>query len=130
MKKVVVHSDGGCHGNPGPGGWGAVLTYGSRRREISGGELATTNNRMEITAAYEALSVLKEPCDVDFFTDSEYVKNGVTKWISLWKKNGWKTKERKPVKNADLWRKLDDATAGHRVQWNWLKGHNGHVENE
>jgi len=130
MKKVVAHSDGGCHGNPGPGGWGVVLTYGSHRRELSGGEMATTNNRMEINAAIEALTALKEPCEVDFFTDSEYVKNGVTKWISQWKKNGWKTKERKPVKNADLWRKLDVASTTHLIHWNWLKGHSGHVENE
>lgn len=130
MKKVVVHSDGGCHGNPGPGGWAAVLSYGSHRREISGGEMATTNNRMEIMAAIEALSALKEPCEVEFFTDSEYVKNGVTKWIWAWEKNGWRTKERKPVKNADLWRKLAAAARTHAVSWNWLKGHNGHVENE
>jgi ribonuclease HI len=130
MKKVVVHSDGGCHGNPGPGGWGAILSCGSHKRELSGGEMATTNNRMEITAAIEALLALKEPCEVDFFTDSEYVKNGVTQWISLWKKNGWRTKERKSVKNADLWQKLDAVATTHIVHWNWLKGHNGHPENE
>jgi len=130
MKKVIIHSDGGCHGNPGPGGWGVVLAYGSRRRELSGGEMATTNNRMEIMAAIEALSALKEACEVEFFTDSEYVKNGVTKWIWGWQKNGWRTKERKPVKNADLWRRLAAATTTHKVKWNWLKGHNGHTENE
>jgi len=130
MKKVVVHSDGGCHGNPGPGGWGAVLSYGPHRRELSGAEMATTNNRMELTAATEALLALKEPCEVELFTDSQYVRNGVTEWIPLWKQNGWKTKDRKPVKNAELWRKLDGAALPHRIRWNWLKGHAGDVENE
>ena len=130
MKTVVIHSDGGCHGNPGPGGWAATLSYGAHFRELSGGELATTNNRMELQAAIEALNALKEPCQVDFFTDSEYVKNGVTVWISGWKLNGWKTKAKKWVKNADLWRMLDAAASRHKVSWNWVKGHAGHVGNE
>jgi ribonuclease HI len=130
MKKVTIHSDGGCHGNPGPGGWAAILEYGSRRRELSGGVPATTNNRMELQAAIEALGALKEPCEVDFYTDSEYVKKGVSAWVSLWKRNGWKTKAKKPVKNEDLWRALDARAATHRVTWHWLKGHAGHVENE
>jgi ribonuclease HI len=130
MKKVIAHSDGGCHGNPGPGGWGVTLSYGPHKRELSGGELATTNNRMELTAAIEALSALKEPCEVEFFTDSEYVKNGVTKWVAAWKRNGWRTKTKQAVKNADLWRKLDAASARHVISWKWLKGHSGHKENE
>ncbi|HEX7651971.1 MAG TPA: ribonuclease HI [Verrucomicrobiae bacterium] len=130
MKKVVVHSDGGCHGNPGPGGWGAVMVYGAHRRELSGGEPATTNNRMELMAAIAALSALKEPCEVEFYTDSEYVKNGVTKWIFSWKRNHWRTKEKQPVKNADLWQQLDAAARSHKVDWHWLKGHAGHLENE
>jgi ribonuclease HI len=107
MKQVVIHSDGRCHGNPGPGGWAAILSYGRHNRELSGGEPATTNNRMELRAAIEALGALKEPCDVEFFTDSEYVKNGVTTWLAAWKLNGWRTKSKKPVKNKDLWRALD-----------------------
>jgi ribonuclease HI len=130
MKKVVIHSDGGCHGNPGPGGWAATLSYGRHNREMSGGEAATTNNRMELRAAIEALSALKEPCEVEFFTDSEYVKNGVTTWLAIWKMNGWRTKSKKPVKNEDLWRALDNASARHMVKWNWLKGHSGHDGNE
>ena len=130
MKKVVIHSDGGCHGNPGPGGWAATLSYGHHNRELSGGEPTTTNNRMELQAAIEALRALKEPCEVEFFTDSEYVKNGVTTWLATWKTNGWRTKSKKPVKNADLWRALDAATARHKVRWNWLKGHSGHDSNE
>jgi ribonuclease HI len=130
MKKVVIHSDGGCHGNPGPGGWAAILEYGPRRRELSGGVPATTNNRMELQAAIEALSALKEPCEVQFHTDSEYVKNGVSGWLSNWKRNGWRTKSKKPVKNEDLWRKLDSHVSKHQVKWHWLKGHAGHVGNE
>jgi len=130
MKQVVIHSDGGCHGNPGPGGWAATLSYGSHNRELSGGEPATTNNRMELRAAIEALGALKEPCDVEFFTDSEYVKNGVTSWLATWKLNGWRTKSKKPVKNEDLWRALDSARSRHKVKWNWLKGHSGHDGNE
>ena len=130
MKKVVIHSDGACHGNPGPGGWAAVLEYGERKKELSGGVPATTNNRMELQAAIEALSALKEPCEVDFYTDSEYVKNGVSGWLQNWKRNGWRTKLKKPVKNEDLWRALDSQAAKHRVKWHWLKGHAGHVGNE
>jgi ribonuclease HI len=130
MKKVVIHSDGGCHGNPGPGGWAATLAYGHHNRELSGGEPATTNNRMELLAAINALGALKEPCEVEFFTDSQYVKNGVTTWLATWKKNGWRTKSKKRVKNEDLWRALDSATLPHRVKWNWLKGHFGHDGNE
>jgi ribonuclease HI len=130
MKRVVIHSDGGCHGNPGPGGWGAVLEYGPHTRELSGGVPATTNNRMELQAAIEALNALKEPCEVDFYTDSEYVKNGVTAWLIHWKRCGWMTKSKQPVKNEDLWRALDSAKSRHQVHWHWLKGHAGHNGNE
>jgi ribonuclease HI len=130
MKMVVIHSDGACHGNPGPGGWAAVLEYGQHRRELSGGVPATTNNRMELQAAIEALSGLKEPCEVEFYTDSEYLKNGVSGWLTKWKRNGWRTKSRKPVKNEDLWRALDSVASRHKVKWNWLKGHAGHPGNE
>lgn len=130
MKKVVIHTDGGCLGNPGPGGWAAVLTHGERTKEISGGVPATTNNRMELQAAIEALRALKEPCEVEFFTDSEYLRKGVTEWIWGWKKNGWVTKSKQPVKNADLWRQIDEAMRGHRLAWRWLKGHAGHPGNE
>lgn len=130
MKKITIHSDGGCHGNPGPGGWAAVLSYGAHSRELSGGEVATTNNRMELKAAIEALRALKEPCEVQFFTDSEYVKKGVQSWMASWKRNGWRTSAKKPVKNEDLWRELDAATQLHVVEWKWLKGHAGHAGNE
>jgi ribonuclease HI len=130
MKKVVIHSDGGCHGNPGPGGWAAVLEYGKHKRELSGGVPATTNNRMELQAAIEALSALKEPCEVEFYTDSEYVKNGVSVWLVNWKRNGWRTKSKKPVKNQDLWQALDLSSSKHSIEWHWLKGHAGHIGNE
>lgn len=130
MKDVIIHTDGGCEGNPGPGGWAAVLRHGERVREISGGELATTNNRMELRAAIEALRALKQPCAVKIFTDSEYLRNGITAWIKGWKARGWITKDKKPVKNADLWRDLEAQVAQHHVQWGWLKGHAGHAENE
>lgn len=130
MKKVIIHTDGGCEGNPGPGGWAAVLRHGDHVREISGGELATTNNRMELQAALEALRALKQPCHVEIFTDSEYLRNGITTWIKGWKARGWVTKDKKPVKNADLWRQLDAACARHRITWGWLKGHAGHADNE
>lgn len=130
MKQVVVYSDGGCHGNPGPGGWAAVLRYGKHVRELRGGVPATTNNRMELQAAIEALSLLKEPCAVDFHTDSEYVRNGITRWIKGWKQNGWRTSAKQPVKNADLWQALDLATARHRIEWHWVKGHAGNELNE
>jgi ribonuclease HI len=130
MKNVIIHSDGACHGNPGPGGWAAVLEYGANKRELSGGVTASTNNRMELQAAIEALNALKEPCEVQFYTDSEYVKNGVSGWLCNWKRNGWRTKSKKPVKNADLWRELDSALGQHKIEWHWLKGHAGHVGNE
>lgn len=127
---MVIHSDGGCHGNPGPGGWAAVLEYGQHKRELSGGVPATTNNRMELQAAIAALSALKEQCEVEFYTDSEYVKNGVSGWLTNWKRNGWRTKAKKPVKNEDLWRALDSSVSKHKIEWHWLKGHAGHIGNE
>jgi|APGre2960657505_1045072.scaffolds.fasta_scaffold06182_2 ribonuclease HI len=130
IKKVIIHSDGACHGNPGPGGWAAVLACGPHTRELSGGTPATTNNRMELQAAIEAFAALREPCAVEFFTDSEYVRNGITSWVANWKRNGWRTKSKQPVKNADLWRALDAAVAGHQIAWHWLKGHAGHAGNE
>ncbi len=129
-KEVVVHTDGACRGNPGPGGWGAVLRYGTVEREISGGEILTTNNRMELTAAIQALEALREPCTVQLFTDSEYVRRGITEWLPKWRRNGWRTSDRKPVKNADLWHALDAGATRHRVQWHWVKGHAGHPGNE
>src|SRR6266581_3443715 len=130
MKKVIIHSDGACDGNPGPGGWAAVLEYGARKKELSGAAMATTCNRMEIQAAIEALRALKEPCDVEFYTDSEYLRNGISSWIASWKVKGWKTKDRKPVKNIDLWKELDGLASGHKIAWHWLKGHAGHALNE
>ena len=130
MKKVIIHSDGACSGNPGPGGWAAVLEYGARKRELSGGVPATTNNRMELQGAIEALEALKEPCEVEFYTDSEYLKNGVHGWLHNWKRNGWRTKSKKPVRNEDLWRALDAAASRHKIGWHWLKGHAGHPGNE
>lgn len=130
MKKVVIHTDGGCHGNPGPGGWAAVLTYGRHVRELSGGAPATTNNRMELQAAIEALSILKESCAVELHTDSQYLRQGITQWIAGWRRNGWRTSTKQPVKNADLWRALDAACAPHHIQWCWVKGHAGNVGNE
>jgi ribonuclease HI len=130
MREVTIHTDGGCEGNPGPGGWAGVLRHGRHVREISGGEPATTNNRMELRAAIESLRVLTEPCVVQIFTDSEYLRNGITSWIRGWKVRGWRTKENKPVKNADLWHDLDAACAAHRVSWSWLRGHAGHADNE
>ena len=130
MKKVTIHTDGACHGNPGPGGWAAVLQFGAHTRELSGGAPATTNNRMELHAAIEALTALKEPCEIDFFTDSEYLRQGVSGWIWNWKRNGWRTKDKKPVKNDDLWRALDAAVAPHKISWHWVKGHAGNTGNE
>ena len=130
MKSVRIHTDGGCLGNPGPGGWAAVLEYGPHRRELSGGEPATTNNRMELTAALQALLSLREPCAVELFTDSTYVRNGITQWIRGWRARGWVTSQKQPVKNEDLWRALDAATAPHQITWQWLRGHSGHPENE
>ncbi|MCC7067524.1 MAG: ribonuclease HI [Burkholderiales bacterium] len=127
---VVIYTDGACKGNPGPGGWGALLIFGEHRREIHGGEALTTNNRMELTAAIEALRALKRPCRVRLITDSTYVKQGIETWIHGWKRNGWRTADKKPVKNADLWQALDELAATHRVQWHWVKGHAGDAGNE
>ena len=130
MKTVEIYTDGACSGNPGPGGWGAVLRFGSVEKELFGGETETTNNRMELAAAIEALNALKERCRVDLYTDSVYVRDGISGWIEGWKKNGWKTAARKPVKNVELWRALDEARARHDVRWHWTKSHTGHPENE
>jgi len=127
---LEVWTDGACSGNPGPGGWGALLTVGGRTRELSGGEPVTTNNRMELTAAIMALEALNKPCKVELHTDSQYVKQGITQWISGWKAKGWRTADKSPVKNADLWQRLDQARARHDVDWRWVKGHAGHVMNE
>lgn len=128
--KVVIHTDGACSGNPGPGGWGAILESGPHRKELKGGEAQTTNNRMELTAAIEALEALKGPSDVELYTDSNYLRGGITGWIKGWKRNGWRTADKKPVKNVELWQRLEQAEARHRVAWHWLKGHAGHDENE
>jgi ribonuclease HI len=128
--KVVVFTDGACSGNPGPGGWGAILTFKGVERELKGGEAHTTNNRMELMAAISALEAMKRPCLVELHTDSQYVKNGITSWIHNWKRNGWRTADKKPVKNEDLWRRLDEALAIHNVDWRWVKGHAGHDMNE
>ncbi len=127
---IDIWTDGACSGNPGPGGWGAVLRYGETEKELSGGEAATTNNRMELTAAIEALEALKRPTHVKLHTDSKYVMDGVTKWIHGWKKNGWKTADKKPVKNDDLWKRLDEANARHDVTWKWVKGHSDDEMND
>jgi ribonuclease HI len=129
-KRITVYTDGACSGNPGPGGWGAVLKYGEHEKEIYGGEAETTNNRMEMMAAIKALQAIKGDCHVDIHTDSNYLKDGITKWIFNWKKNGWKTANRKEVKNVDLWLELDAALASHDVHWHWVKGHSGHDGNE
>ncbi|WP_088345400.1 MULTISPECIES: ribonuclease HI [Rhodomicrobium] len=129
-KPVIIYSDGACSGNPGPGGWGAVLIYGDKRREISGGEPMTTNNRMELRAATEALTALKRSCRAELHTDSQYVRKGITEWINKWKANGWKTASKEPVKNADLWKLLDEARMRHKIDWRWVKGHAGEPENE
>ena len=130
MKRVEVFTDGACKGNPGPGGWGAILRMGHHEKELSGGEAQTTNNRMEMTAVIKALAALREPCAVTVHTDSRYVIDGMTKWIAGWQKRGWVNASREPVKNADLWREMLDATARHKVAWQWVKGHDGHPENE
>jgi len=129
-KGVVIYTDGACSGNPGPGGWGAILIYGEHRKEIFGGEAVSTNNRMELMAAISALETLKRNSDVDLHTDSAYVKNGISAWINGWKKNGWRTADKKPVKNAELWQRLNAARLKHTVRWHWVKGHAGHPENE
>ena len=130
MKKIEIFTDGACKGNPGPGGWGAVLRSGGHEKEIAGSEAATTNNRMEMTAVIMALNALKAPSDVQLYTDSRYVIDGITKWIFGWQKNGWKNSQKKPVLNADLWQALLDAKKPHKVSWHWVKGHDGHPENE
>jgi len=129
-EKVIIHTDGACSGNPGPGGWGVVLQYGDKVKEMKGGEPLTTNNRMELKAAIEALNALKRPVEVELHTDSQYVKNGLNSWIHGWKKNGWKTADKKPVKNVELWQALDAAVQRHKIDWHWVKGHNGDVFNE
>ena len=128
--RLTIYTDGACSGNPGPGGWGAILMFGEHRKELNGGERDTTNNRMELLAAIEALEALKRPSSVDLYTDSAYVKNGITSWIHGWKRNGWKTADKKPVKNVELWQRLDAALVAHNVSWHWVKGHAGHPENE
>ena len=127
---ITIWTDGACSGNPGPGGWGAILRAGGQEKELSGGAPATTNNRMELTAAIMALESLKGPSEVDIHTDSQYVRGGVTGWIHGWKRNGWRTADKKPVKNIELWLQLDTATARHQIRWHWVKGHAGHPENE
>ncbi|MCL4763574.1 MAG: ribonuclease HI [Burkholderiales bacterium] len=127
---VTIYTDGACKGNPGPGGWGALLVADGREKSLHGGEPATTNNRMELVAVIRALESLSRACEVDLYTDSQYVKNGIQSWIHAWKRNGWKTAERKPVKNAELWRELDALCAQHEIRWHWVRGHAGHDGNE
>ena len=129
-KLVEIFTDGACSGNPGPGGWGAILRYGGVEKELNGGEPATTNNRMELMAAIMAIEAVKRPCEIHLHTDSEYLRQGITTWIHSWKARGWKTADKKPVKNVDLWQRLERAIETHDVQWHWVKGHSGHVENE
>jgi ribonuclease HI len=128
--RIEIHTDGACSGNPGPGGWGAILTWGDKRRELKGGAPLTTNNRMEMTAAIEALTALRRPCHVDLYTDSVYLRDGITRWLKRWKANGWKTADKKPVKNVDLWQALEEALERHQVAWHWVRGHAGHDLNE
>ncbi|MFZ2508610.1 MAG: ribonuclease HI [Steroidobacteraceae bacterium] len=130
MTQVEIFTDGACRGNPGPGGWGAVLRARGREREIYGGEQATTNNRMEMTAAIRALEALKGRCKVELYTDSQYLRQGVTEWLGNWKQRGWRTADRKPVKNQDLWMRLDELSSMHDIAWHWVRGHDGHPENE
>jgi ribonuclease HI len=130
VKQVRLFADGSCHGNPGPGGWAALLEYEGRQRELSGAEAATTNNRLELRAVIEGLSALREPCEVQVWTDSRYVVDGMSTWLASWKRRGWRTADKKPVKNEDLWRSLDEAATRHRVTWHWVRGHDGHPENE
>ena len=129
-KTVSLYTDGACKGNPGKGGWGVLMRYGSHEKELFGGEAHTTNNRMELTAIIQGLAALKRPCAVVIYTDSQYVKNGMEQWIHGWKKNGWKTSSKQPVKNEDLWQQLDRLAAQHQIQWQWVRGHAGHTENE
>ncbi len=130
MKKVEIFTDGACKGNPGPGGWGVILRSGKHEKELYGGATETTNNRMELMAAIEGLAALTESCQVSVTTDSKYVRDGITEWLANWKQRGWKTANKQPVKNADLWQRLDAEVQRHNVTWHWVKGHNGHVENE
>lgn len=130
MKKISIYTDGACRGNPGPGGWGAVLIYNDHRKTIFGGVPETTNNKMELTAAIKALESLKHECEVDLYTDSKYLRDGITKWIHGWKKKAWKTAANKPVKNSDLWKHLDELSIEHKVSWHWVKAHAGNPENE
>lgn len=130
MKKVQIYTDGACSGNPGPGGWGAILLFGEARRELSGGEDETTNNRMEMTAVIMGLEQLKQPCEVELYSDSTYVLKGISEWLPGWKARGWKTADKKPVKNADLWQRLEKAASVHKMHWHWVRGHNGHDLNE
>jgi len=130
MKQVIIYTDGACRGNPGPGGWGALVRFDSVEKEIFGGQANTTNNQMELSAAIEGLSILTEPCNVELFTDSKYVMDGITQWIQNWKKNNWRTAAKKDVKNKELWQKLDQLINQHQVQWHWVKGHSGDAGNE
>jgi ribonuclease HI len=130
LSRVEIYTDGACRGNPGPGGWGALLRSSGRERTLYGGEAHTTNNRMELTAAIRALDALKRPCEVDLYTDSEYLRKGITEWLAGWKRRGWRTAARKPVQNQDLWQMLDAQAARHDIRWHWVRGHSGHVDNE
>lgn len=130
MKHVYIYTDGSCRGNPGPGGWAALLRYQGREKEISGGELASTNNRMELMAAIQALAYLKEPCSVDLFTDSQYVQKGIAEWLVSWKKRNWRGAGNKSIKNVDLWQRLEKETLRHKIHWHWLRSHSGYIENE
>jgi ribonuclease HI len=130
LPHVTIYTDGACSGNPGPGGWGAILAFGEHEKELKGGEAQTTNNRMELMGAIAALETLKRPCRVDLYTDSQYLRGGITGWIHGWKRNGWRTADKKPVKNVDLWQRLDEALKHHQVQWHWVRGHAGHAQNE
>lgn len=130
MKKIEIFTDGACRGNPGPGGWGVLIRYNSHEKKLKGAEKLTTNNRMELTAVIAALSALKEPCQIKLTTDSKYVKNGITEWLPQWKKRNWRTANKTPVKNIDLWQRLDKAIESHKIEWHWVKGHSGHPENE
>lgn len=130
MKKVEIYTDGACRGNPGPGGWGALLRFADKEKKLHGGAASTTNNRMELTAAIEALAALREPCDVVLTTDSQYVRQGITQWLEGWKAKGWRTASKQPVKNVDLWQALDEQARRHQIKWLWVKGHSGHREND
>ena len=128
--RVRIYTDGACKGNPGPGGWGALLQFDGREKELCGGESGTTNNRMELTAVIRALEALKRRCEIDIYTDSQYVQKGISEWVASWKRRGWKTADKKPVKNVDLWLELDRLAGGHDIRWHWVRGHAGHTENE